>query len=557
MSGLIGIIDAIDRGSSISLKDEIPDKDLCMLVILVARYHVLVEMGREGGVEYDIYEGKYLKKPMYVIRSKIGDGKPIILFRVDVKTKDIYWRGGRKPRSNLLDTDYTFEDGVLYDIDDSRVSKVEYKKAIETWDRYGLVADSEAMKEEKGVDDEEEGVDEEEEDDEEEEVVEEEEDDEEDDEEVIVIDSDLAKKAWLIQLVGETSRGSGYSYSLREYGGKLTIDEFETIGKSFFNKIGDVKHYSFDEYEGGDLGVVFYTNRDIEKDWNMFVSDLVDKKEVVIVSSDRDGEIEFLETPEEGSFHDMQGRRRSMEDAHVIAKFDNIELYGVFDGHGGRAVADMVAEDLPRRIKKWLENVDTDDEDSVKAAIKTAFLEMDQHIFDKFQGNDGSTAIVAIVIKDKVYIANLGDSRAVIFNYEDGEIVLATDDHKPNDPEERKRAEEAGSGVIMGRVGGILAVSRAFGDNSLKEDQYGNYGKEKAPVSPEPDVYVFQREEGKTYAIILACDGLWDEMTNKDVGYYMKKHGVVSNNPAYDLVQLAFKKGSNDNISVMTIDLLD
>lgn len=79
-------------------------------------------------------------------------------------------------------------------------------------------------------------------------------------------------------------------------------------------------------------------------------------------------------------------------------------------------------------------------------------------------------------------------------------------DHKPNSREERTRIEDAGGVVVWAgtwRVGGVLAVSRAFGDRPLK--RY---------VIPTPDI----REEGLTEAdecLILASDGLWDVISNQ------------------------------------------
>lgn len=79
-------------------------------------------------------------------------------------------------------------------------------------------------------------------------------------------------------------------------------------------------------------------------------------------------------------------------------------------------------------------------------------------------------------------------------------------DHKPNTREERSRIEDAGGVVVWAgtwRVGGVLAVSRAFGDRPLK--RY---------VIPTPDI----REEVLSEAdecLILASDGLWDVISNQ------------------------------------------
>ncbi|CAF4843195.1 unnamed protein product, partial [Rotaria magnacalcarata] len=52
----------------------------------------------------------------------------------------------------------------------------------------------------------------------------------------------------------------------------------------------------------------------------------------------------------------------------------------------------------------------------------------------------------------------------------DGRILLATKDHKPNDQAERQRIQEAGGTVLIQRVNGSLAVSRALGDFEYKNN---------------------------------------------------------------------------------------
>jgi len=81
---------------------------------------------------------------------------------------------------------------------------------------------------------------------------------------------------------------------------------------------------------------------------------------------------------------------------------------------------------------------------------------------ERYKLDSGSTAVCALVFPDCIYIANCGDSRAVLCH--GGIPVASTKDHKPTDPEEKARIEAAGGMVIGTRVQGILAVSRSLGD---------------------------------------------------------------------------------------------
>ncbi|CAL9057475.1 unnamed protein product [Musa banksii] len=116
----------------------------------------------------------------------------------------------------------------------------------------------------------------------------------------------------------------------------------------------------------------------------------------------------------------------------------------------------------------------------------------------------GSTAVVAVVGPDRIVVANCGDSRAVLCH--DGAPVPLSTDHKPDRPDELRRIEAAGGRIIYwdgARVLGVLAMSRAIGDNYLKPY-----------VISEPEVTVTEREEGDE-CLLLASDGLWDVVSNE------------------------------------------
>lgn len=262
-------------------------------------------------------------------------------------------------------------------------------------------------------------------------------------------------------------------------------------------------------------------------------------------------EVEIFEGPEEGSIFSAQGPRPTMEDDHVVAKYGDVMMYGVFDGHGGSEISKRVADNLPNYLLPSLST-----KGRVEEIIMKNFVKFDKELYSSYKGSDGSTAIVALTKGNTIYLANLGDSRGMVICYETGKIEIVTKDHKPDNPLEKERARKTDYPIYYGRVGGILAVSRAFGDRDLKHID-GEYGGLEAAVSPAPDVYRFVKKPGETYVIVLACDGLWDVMTNEQVRDWIIDYGVTSNNPSQELVEMALEKGSRDNVSVMTVDLLE
>jgi len=110
--------------------------------------------------------------------------------------------------------------------------------------------------------------------------------------------------------------------------------------------------------------------------------------------------------------------------------------------------------------------------------------------------------VIVLMIENKRYIANLGDSKAVLSQR--GRAAFATQDHKASDPIEQKRITDLGGQVTNGRINDKLSVARALGDSNLSPY-----------VSAVPDVFeqVISRYDE---FMILASDGIWDVLTPDD-----------------------------------------
>ncbi|PAN23893.1 hypothetical protein PAHAL_4G129500 [Panicum hallii] len=237
------------------------------------------------------------------------------------------------------------------------------------------------------------------------------------------------------------------------------------------------------------------------------------------------------------------GRRPTMEDCYAVklTKVDGqpVNLFGVFDGHGGNLAAEYLKDNLFNNLMKQPEFL-TD----TKLAISKAFLETDGDILETISSSfrdDGSTALAAVLIGKCLYVANVGDSRAVASKA--GKAVPLSKDHKPNRKDERKRIEDAGGVVIWDdtwRVGGILAMSRAFGNRMLKEY-----------VIAEPDIQEEEVNSDLEY-LILATDGLWDVVRNEDAVALLKAEDGAQA-AAVKLTEIAYSRQSADNITCVIV----
>ncbi|CAL6053919.1 Protein_phosphatase 2C [Hexamita inflata] len=222
------------------------------------------------------------------------------------------------------------------------------------------------------------------------------------------------------------------------------------------------------------------------------------------------------------------GRRPSNEDQHVvqsISKPVSCTYAAVFDGHGGTGASEYSAANLHNTLTQQKEFPD-----NVPKSMQQAFNITDRNYIKQEGSADifssaGSTAIVCLHIGDKFFFGNAGDSRAVVgridvnLNFTPQSLKPITKqvstDHKPHIPEEKQRIEQYGSCVIesnddCSRVAGMLAVSRAIGDAPFKG----------CGVIATPEVFCVQQVE--VDYVVLACDGLWDVMTNEEVGFVLQ-----------------------------------
>ncbi|CAH9107889.1 unnamed protein product [Cuscuta epithymum] len=240
------------------------------------------------------------------------------------------------------------------------------------------------------------------------------------------------------------------------------------------------------------------------------------------------------------------GKRSSMEDFYDT-RIDGIDgevigLFGVFDGHGGARAAEYVKQNLFSNLIKHPNFIS-----DTKSAIADAYSHTDSEFLksENSQNKDaGSTASTAILVGDRLLVANVGDSRAVICR--GGHAIAVSRDHKPDQKDERQRIEEAGGFVMWAgtwRVGGVLAVSRAFGDRLLK--QY---------VVADPEIKE-ERVDSSLEFLILASDGLWDVVTNEEA-VSMVKPIKEPEEGAKRLMQEAYERGSSDNITIVIVRFL-
>ncbi|KOB62215.1 hypothetical protein PFHG_03941 [Plasmodium falciparum HB3] len=253
-------------------------------------------------------------------------------------------------------------------------------------------------------------------------------------------------------------------------------------------------------------------------------------------------------------------------------------------------------------------------DEQIMEYIKLAFLKTDEQFLkvSKFP-NHGCTIISLIIFRNKMFVANLGDCRAIgvvnISNTLKTEVL--SNDHKPNDPKEKERIKKMGGDVIclqnVYRVKAnarknnkdkpsllerlsmkeevYLAVSRAIGDKDFKfnnvisatpdvicKEIYSekcNEKKEEKEITKrtnvieksdidenyfkETDNLYYSAHEVNYHYVVMACDGVWDTMSNKDIVKILQTYNNDPDKACSEIIKTAYAYGSQDNLTAMLL----
>lgn len=233
-----------------------------------------------------------------------------------------------------------------------------------------------------------------------------------------------------------------------------------------------------------------------------------------------------------GGMASCQGVRKTMEDAalaqSILLKKQPSEIYAIFDGHGGDEVAKRVQERIASLMAESFTSLD--DEQIWKTLKKEIFQKLNAECGE---GSAGTTAAVALIVKGKLWVANVGDSR-IIFN-----ATQLTEDAKPDIPRYMRKIVKAG-----GHENCTLTVARAIGDH----DYVG--------VSAVPKISYLPLEELGDGYLILASDGLYEKASSRQIGAAVEQMDLEGNTcetMAKRLVASAIESGARDNISAIVI----
>ena len=279
-----------------------------------------------------------------------------------------------------------------------------------------------------------------------------------------------------------------------------------------------------------------------------------------------------------------------------------ISYFGIFDGHGGEGCAEYLKENF---LNYLIENKNFPFD--IKLSLIETFEKIEEAFFKEKCGTSlelsdrsGSCALVSIIFDNKIYIANLGDSRAIMSVNGGTKVKSLTNDHKPNNPREFERAIKNGSkiyaddnddpdrdvsklifikdksefekykktdnkkdDIVFREYPSDLAVMRTVGDIKAKRKEYGG---NPGTIINKPDIFIYDINSNDDF-IVMGCDGIFDDLSNEEVinaaWIVFKNRAKEKNYDIHELsqeacdmiIKVALEKQTTDNLSCIVIGL--
>ena len=279
-----------------------------------------------------------------------------------------------------------------------------------------------------------------------------------------------------------------------------------------------------------------------------------------------------------------------------------MSYFAVFDGHGGENCSEYLKNNF---LDYLIENKNFPHD--IKASITETFDKLEDEFYEKNKqkpkdqiDNSGSCALVAIMTENKIYIGNIGDSRAIMSLNNGTKVKQLSIDHKPNNLKEYERITKNGgkvyidedvkedengkldesklnfitdkndfnqykcqNEVIFRHFPSHLAVLRSIGDIKVKKPEYGAL---KGNIIHTPEVFVYDYSPSYDF-MVMGCDGIFDDLSNEEIigaAWHVFKDKAKEKN--YDLnlltadscdmiIKYAMDVMTSDNLSCIVIGM--
>ncbi|MGG7176038.1 Stp1/IreP family PP2C-type Ser/Thr phosphatase [Clostridium paraputrificum] len=231
-----------------------------------------------------------------------------------------------------------------------------------------------------------------------------------------------------------------------------------------------------------------------------------------------------------GSISDIGMVRSLNEDFIHYLETEDFSIYVVADGMGGHNAGEVASKMAAEGVVEYISNnFYLENEDQI---LKKAIEKVNEDIYKHSIQNDnlngmGTTVAACLKIKDKVKVANVGDSSC--FGIKGDSIIKITKDHS--------------------------LVQELVDLGTISEQEAANHPKKNiitraVGTAQEVIVDIFSLDKSEYDMYMLCSDGLTNEVTNEEIVSVINEEKNLVD-ACLRLVNLAKYKGGRDNVTVL------
>ncbi len=235
------------------------------------------------------------------------------------------------------------------------------------------------------------------------------------------------------------------------------------------------------------------------------------------------------------------GRERSINEDYILVpkSSEDLKIFILADGMGGANAGEVASKEAAEASKAYIEkNIEkllSGDPDEIRKVIQDAILEANKKVIElsnailEYQGM-GTTLIILYILKNKVYIGHVGDSR--VYRIRKNIIRQLTKDHS-------FVQELVNSGTI----------TREEAKNHPQKNALTKVIGYEENLNPDIITKGFLKDD----VILICSDGLSNMLENREIYNTIVENISDVKLVSEELIAKANEAGGLDNISAITI----
>ncbi len=242
------------------------------------------------------------------------------------------------------------------------------------------------------------------------------------------------------------------------------------------------------------------------------------------------------------------GRKRKVNEDSLFMEPD-LGLFIVADGMGGHKAGDVASRMVVETMADYWQKVKTNRPPSFLEPINKDISESAKHLLNSISLTNiiiheaqkkpeyhrmGSTLSALLVEKDRIWAANVGDSRTYLLDQ--GRLVQVSQEHSV-EAEQRAMGLTDNMGSTHPNMKNLL--TRVMGQHK------------------RVDVFITPIRPEKGDLILMCSDGLTNYMNERAVGMVLDDFSTSLERKADILIDEANRGGGGDNITVILLEILE